>query len=253
MTPSKKLFRFFLREFQIEEESGFARLKRVPDSHVSSKLRYYMSLGKGDRAGFADYCAHAAHNYYAFVVRAPDLDLSNHPFSAVLRAWSDRRALATDWNTERSVPLLRSMVQQYKIDKHRGAPSCISAKQFKYASSIRSVKAPELRKRVRSALQPFGYYKTDELGSYWCQMNDRKFCVHVDYGSRHAQLRYVVSRSEFKGVHPLSQFTFERTLGFGYGDWDFIVEENVGDVFSLFAEVVRYSYELADRIRAEIA
>ena len=49
----------------------------------------------------------------------------------------------------------------------------------------------------------------------------------------------------------LSQICFERAVGFGLGDWDYIVEENVDDVMALFAEVVRYCVTLPDRIRAE--
>jgi len=39
-------------------------------------------------------------------------------------------------------------------------------------------------------------------------------------------------------------------MGFGFGHWDYIVEENVDAVFSLFAEAVQYSFDLPDRIRA---
>lgn len=48
------------------------------------------------------------------------------------------------------------------------------------------------------------------------------------------------------------QFRFERALGFGLGDWDYIVEENVDDVFSLFVEVVQYCFDLPDRIEAAV-
>jgi hypothetical protein len=151
----------------------------------------------------------------------------------------------------RSVPLLRATVQQYKIDTQRGVASCVSEEEFRLASSVRSVKAPELRKRVRAALKPLGYYKIDELGYYRCRGDTREFLVHVDYGGRSAQLRYCVAMPEFPDVHPLSQFCFERALGFGLGDWDYIIEENVDDAMTLFAEVVRYCVALPDRIRAE--
>jgi hypothetical protein len=45
-------------------------------------------------------------------------------------------------------------------------------------------------------------------------------------------------------------WVFERAMGFGFGHWNYIVEENVDAVFSLFTEVVRYSLDLPDRIRA---
>lgn len=247
MNASERLLDFFRREFQAEERSGFARLNRVPDSHVAAKLRHYLSLCKADRAAFADCSAHWAYACYSFVVDAPKINHTQHPFFS---QWAKIPRWYTNWDSVMSVPLLRTMVQQYKIDSGCGVRGAISKEQFKYASSVHSVKAPELRKRVRAALEPFGFYKLDDLGYYWCRHGGKEFSVHADYRGRHAQLRYVVARPEFKDVHPLSQFCFERALGFGRGDWDLIVEENVDDVFTVFSEVVRYSYELPDRIRA---
>ena len=68
----------------------------------------------------------------------------------------------------------------------------------------------------------------------------------------HVQLRYCVALPEFPDVHPLLQFRFERALGYGHGDWDFVVEENVADVFAAFVEVINYCRELPDRIRAAV-
>lgn len=155
---------------------------------------------------------------------------------------------------ERSVPTLRTAVAQYKIDKHRGVRSCVSEEYFALASSIQSVKAPELRKRVRAALRPLGYTRTDQLDGgdwvYCCSLGGREFRVHVDYGGHHAQLRYGVTLHEFQDTHPRLQFCFEEALGFGHGQWDFIIEQTVDDSFALFTEVVRYCVELPDRIRA---
>lgn len=250
MPTSKKLLDFIRREFQMEEDSGFSRLKRVPDSHVAEKLRYYFSLPKADRIAFADYLAHVSYNHHAFVVGAADFDLRKHPSAYLEKEWRDTQALtAPDWGSAKNVPLLRAMVQTYKIDQHKGTPSSVSKKQFEYASSIRTIKAPELRKRLRATLKSLGYYKTDELGHYLCRMARREFRVDADFGGRYAQLRYVVVRPEFKRVHPLSQFRFEQVLAFGRGDWDFIVEENVDEVFSLLRELVQYCFELPDRMR----
>lgn len=242
----KKLRAFFESEIQMEVRSGFARLTRVPDSHVVDKLRYYDLLTEQEKSAFLDCSAHWASVYYGFVIKAPRQGLTDHPFFA---RWSQGPSWNRDWGDIRDVPLLRSMVQQYKIDLHNKVPSHVSKQQFEHASSIRSIKAPELRKRVRAALRPLGHYETDSLGNYWCRAGKQKYCVNVDFGGRHAQLRYCVSRPEFKGVHPLTQFTFERAMGFGFGHWDYIIEENVDAVFSLFAEVVQYCRDLPDRIR----
>jgi hypothetical protein len=108
-----------------------------------------------------------------------------------------------------------------------------------------------LRKRVRAALKPLGYFKIDELGYYHCRAHDREFTVHVDFGGRSAQLRYCVALPEFAGVHQLSQFCFERALGFGHGDWDYIVEENVDEAIATFGEAISYCVELPGRIGSE--
>jgi hypothetical protein len=253
MPPSHKLLDFIRGEFEAEERLSFARTKLIPDSRVAEKLQYYLSLLKTEQAGFADYLAHAAHNHYAFVVGAQNFELPSHPFAHIEKRWLDARALtAPDWNSVRSVPLLRAMVRTYKIDRHRGTQSCVTKEQFKRASSINSVKAPELRKRLRATLKPFGHYETDALGYYQCKLKGREFSVGADFGGRYAQLRYVVVHKEFKKVHPLFQFRFEQILGFGRGDWDFIVEENVDEVFALLGDLVRYCFELPGRMRLAV-
>ena len=77
--------------------------------------------------------------------------------------------------------------------------------------------------------------------------------MNLDFGGRNAQLRYFVSVPEFKTRHRYHQFGFEPTLGFGHGHWNFIVEQNIEDVFALFGEVVRYSFELPQRIKRRVS
>jgi len=240
---------FFLSEVQSELDSGFKRLTRIPDSHVMDKIQYFKSLAPDDKRAFLDCCAYWASAHYGFVVGMNRLSLTDHPFFA---KWNQGPRWGRDFSSPKSVPLLRAMVQQYKIDQHNGVRSHITKEQFEEAAAVRSVKAPELRKRVRMALKPFGHFETDTLNQYWCKLGKRKFIVHLDFGGRTAQLRYSVARPEFKGVHPLSQFRLERALGFGLGHWNYIVEENVDDTFALFAEVVQYSFDLPDRIRAAV-
>ena len=244
-----RLLDFFLREIDVEERAGFPRLSRVSESYVASQLTYYRSLNDDDRRSFRKCCAHWACATYGFVIDAPRIDHTKHPF---YERWSPTlRGDSSVWH--RSVPLLRAAVQQYKIDARRGVTSCVSDEEFRSASTVRPVKAPELRTRVRTALKALGYYKIDDLGYYRCRGDSREFLVHVDYGGRSAQLRYCVAMPEFAHVHPLSQFRFERALGFGLGDWDYIVEENVDDAMALFTDVVRYCVALPDRIRAAAA
>lgn len=215
-----------------------------------NKLDYYELCSVGERERFADCCALFACATYCFVLKVPRVDHTAHPYFDRFRGINISRGYKY---FVKSVPLLRSAVGQYKIDAYRGVESHITKAEFDHASSIRPVKAAELRKRVRAALEPLGYYGVDKLGWLLCRKNDREFQVSVDYGGRSAQLRYVVAYPEFKNAHPLSQFGFERALGLGSGHWDYIVEENVDDVFALFTEVIGYSAELPARIKGSLS
>jgi hypothetical protein len=47
---------------------------------------------------------------------------------------------------------------------------------------------------------------------------------------------------------PLNQAGFETTLGVGYGEWDFIVEENLSDAMALLSECVSYVVDLPPQL-----
>jgi hypothetical protein len=272
MIPSDKLLGFFRSEFLAEKRSGFARLKRVPDSRVKESLGYYQSLSARDKASWIDCCAHYALANYSFVIPTmrPQIkellargtrdalasawaeiykdrfDHTKHPFFA---QWSDPNA-RFPFRSMCNVPLLRAAVSQYKIDRHRGVPSCVSEDLFRFAESVPSLKAPELRKRVRAVLTRFGYRQTDAYGGHRCVWEGQEFEVNVDFGARDAQLRYSVTPTEFRPLHPLGRFCLEVALGMGLGHWNYIVEENVDDGFLLLEELIRYAVDLPRRIRA---
>src|SRR3954471_10337727 len=131
MAASEKLLTFFRSEFLAEENSGFARLKRVPDARVESSLLWYDSLSAADRACFVDCVAHYAHRTYAFVIDAPDIDHTKHPFCA---RWGDPFS-RFPFRSNRNVNMLRVAVSQYKMDRKRGVPSCVSEELFRFAES----------------------------------------------------------------------------------------------------------------------
>jgi hypothetical protein len=114
---------------------------------------------------------------------------------------------------------------------------------------VKSIKAPELRKRVRAALKKLGYQKTDRSGAHHCVWNGQEFEVDV-IGGRNAQLCYGVRPADYRALHPFGRFCFEDTLGMGLGQWNYIVEENVDDVFLLFEELIKYAVLLPRRIKA---
>jgi hypothetical protein len=182
-------------------------------------------------------------------VDAPAIEHTAHPY---WRQWSAIKETLLDDQNLWNVPMLRAIVQQYKIDRYRNRPSTVSEAQFAYASSVRPVKLPERRRRVRGVLKRFGLFKVDDLGYYHCSQNGQVFDVYVDFGGRYAQLRYGVVFSCVEEPPPRRGLTFESAVGFGFGHWNYIVEENADDVFGLFAEVVAYLIELPGRIRKAV-
>jgi hypothetical protein len=251
MVASEKLLAFFRSEFHTEEDTGFARLKRVPDSRVESGLGWYQSLCAADKASFVDFAAHYAHRIYGFVIGAPEIDHTQHPFCS---RWGDPWS-RFPFRSNRNVQMLRAAVTQYKMDRRRGGPSSVSEELFQFAQSVKSIKTRELHKRLRATLDTFGYQKTDAFGGHRCVWDGQEFEVNVDFGSSAAQLRYGITLTEFREMpHGLGsgQFCFEMALGMGLGWWDYIVEENVEDVFLLFEELIKYAVSLPRRMRAAV-
>ena len=245
-----RLLSFLRCELDEEERWGFPRLGRVPDSYVQDRLKHYRLLPAGERDLFKDCSAHLAYRGTAGLVNAPDIEHTAHPY---WHQWSAIKKTLLDDPNLRNVPMLRAIVQQYKMDKYRNRPSSISEAQFAYASSIRPVTLPERRRRVRTVLKRFGLFKVDDLGYYHCSQGGQPFDVHVDFGGNYAQLRYGIVLHDLREKVPHHQgLAFESVLGFGFGHWNYIVEENVDDIFDLFAEVVAYVVELPTRIRRAV-
>jgi len=265
-----KLLAFFRSEFHAEGAAGFSRLKRVPESRVEESLAWHQTLSAQDRASFVDCAAHYAAANYGFVLVAErpkmaallrsgemrDLqavmeailnervDHTKHPF---LQRWADPNS-RFPFQTCRNVMRLRDMVRQYKMDKKRGAPSCVSDRQFQVAEGVRDLKAPELRKRLRAVLDKFGYQQTDTYGGHRCNWDGVEFQLNADFGARDAQMRYSVTPLAYRPLHPMGDFCLEKALGMGFGHWNYIVEGNVDDAFALLEELIKYAVELPRRI-----
>jgi hypothetical protein len=241
---TQRLLKFFRREFEAEESTGFARLSRVPDSHVMSSLALYRSLNARDRASFRDCCAHAAHANYGFIVSAPEIDHSDHPF---FMKWITAYNYDVSFQ-RRGVLRVNATIQQYERNARRGVENTVPAKEYRFAKSVHLATMPDLRMRVPKALETAGLYKIDKTGAFCCRNGNHECLVYVNFRK---QLQYSVIPIEFRNTFPPKSICFEQVLGFGHGDWDCILEENVGDAMSLLGELVRYCAELPARIRAE--
>lgn len=244
-----RLLEFFREEFRREEEAGFPLLSKIPDTMLAAQLAYYKGLRPVDRADYVDYMAHRACGGFDWLVGVPPIDHTKHSFFPRCSEWllSANRY----WNIGRSVPHLRALISQFKLDTKRDGVSRIPQEQFDQASAMKPIKAPELRKRVRAALTPLGYRRIDEQGFFLCQQGEIEFRVGIDCGG-HRQLGYAVIRPDCSNGHYPCRFVYEGFFAGTSGDWDSIFEDDVDAAFETFTEAVKRSYELPDKIRAAV-
>jgi len=248
-----KSFHAFLRgEFEAEAVGGFARLRRIPDTHVRHFLDYYASLDAGRRDALAD-----ASTLWGALRLAGNYDkdawdaLNSLP---ARREWLNEMTMGVgrDPHFYYSVPILRTCVAQAKIDRMHGKPASVPADIEEYALSVKSVKAPELRKRVRAAMTAlFGAKPSKGGGGDWDyegSLSASQVMLGIDYGGRHAQLRYQVRVVSANPPVHMDRGGLEIALGAGLGHWNFIVEDNVDDAIALLAESVSYMSLLPRRL-----
>lgn len=252
MSKIQALHRFLRGEFDAEARSGFTRLRRIPDTHVRHFLDYYRSLTAHNQDALADASTLWGTLRLAGPAASGHQDaLKAHP---AWEKWLHEMAMGCgrDPHFYYSVPLLRTCIAQAKIDRANGKPSSVSAELEQYAASVRGAKAPDLRKQVRSVLWSLLSARPNKLGGgnwdYEGTCNSSRVKVSVDYGGRSAQLRYAVGVQSIEPPVTLDRAGFEVALGAGLGDWDFIVEENLGDSVALLSDLVRYVAELPRRL-----
>jgi hypothetical protein len=251
MADIAALHRFLRAEFETEAGAGFPRVSRVPDMRVKHFLDYYASLGSSARGALADAVTlrgalglteTAADEYWADLKRRP--------------AWNDWQheavtGVARDPHFYAPVTRLRMCVAQAHAERSLGRPQSLPPEMVEYAGSIRSPKAPELRKRTRAALTALygaGLTSvTNKSGSYDGTLNGRRVQVGLTFGSQYMQLGYTVA-VEAAQPSVMLRGCLESSLGMGAGHWDFIVDDNVDDAMALLGECVEYVVELPRRL-----
>lgn len=124
----EKLIAFFRAEIDTEEQWGFPRLNRIPESFLQDRLNHYRGLSDSEKERYKDCSATFAAASHAYVVDAASIDHTKHSYYA---RWREFKKTLMDDPNFRSVPILRAMVQQYKIDKYR---------EFKVRSVMRNLR-----------------------------------------------------------------------------------------------------------------
>ena len=252
MNIANRLLEFFRAEISAECEASFPNLRVIPDTYVRKHLYFFRSLAPEDVSSFIECLATRACRCHSFILDIPASEFAPHPMEERVRA-----AVGSYWEDEfTGIPLLRVTVSQYKIDHAKGKESCVSDETFAYASSIRSAKAPDIRRAVKAAFaEELSCQEVEKIGGgdyiHRCNVDGTEAAVWVDYGGRSAQLRYCVELPEFgeTAIPIRGRLCFEKAMSFGNGDWNFITEENLDASAKVLPRLVKYCCALPRRIR----
>src|SRR5258706_5714901 len=123
MADAQALHKFLRGEFDTEARSGFARLRRVPDTHVRHFLDYYRSLNATEQDALAE--ASTLWGTLRLFGRRPSGHHETLKTNLAWERWRHERVMGRgrDPHYYYSIPLLRTCVAQAKIDRANGQPS----------------------------------------------------------------------------------------------------------------------------------
>lgn len=252
MIDPTRIHRIVLAEFEREAATGFARLSRVPDTHVRHFLDYYRSLDAAQQAALAD--AATLWGTHTLVGST----IGGHTFDGIDVALALRSNTAwTAWQHEMingknrdphwyaSVPILRLYRAEGTMRRKKGEapPTEWDRMMDEYASSVSGAKAPPLRRLVRDVFKErFRGRSIKGSGGEWMydgEVHGSRVLMSVDWGGHHAQLRYGLTVEAPIGTLRMSR-GFEGALGAGHGDWDFLTEENTAESVALLGDLIEH-------------
>ena len=76
----EKLIAFFRAEIDAEEQWGFPRLSRIPESFLQDRLNHYRGLSDDEKELYKHCSATFAAACHTFVVDAPSIQHMEHPY-----------------------------------------------------------------------------------------------------------------------------------------------------------------------------
>lgn len=226
-------------ELSTEVEAGFPRLRRVPQTKIIQFLDYFEALSPGERSELlGELAARAAIRLRpgsaSSFPPAPAFDrywstiTSQGPFSGGLR-YCDVKSLVMvprifggleGWIETTQRPWVSERALQPREDLLPGLGSLVPAR------------APELRKRVKSALLEKGFKAEATKGAEQVYVHPSGIPVHVDFGSRMGQLCYGVGDVRSQGM-----LSYELLWG-QPGGWDYLTEENAARSIEQLPELI---------------
>ena len=235
---------FLKSEFEREEEAGFPRLSRVPDTSVRRFLHYFHSLSKDDSETLK--CAIAKRSLGLIDLGPQTISLTDSESLAIER---QIRTLAQigDWHFTplKDLKMTAGMVRSEHPNVRRQMNGFDMPEDvLRWLDGQTTCKATELRKLVmRAFASRFGLTAENRGGGVWVYHragSADSFAVEILYGgSWGQQLRYSVylRRRRPDAGEPPSQLRFES-----------LAESTADQDVALLADLVEYVVELPRRL-----
>ena len=249
-------------ELGAEAASGFARLRRIPQTDIIWFLDYFASLASAEQELLLDALAESGATAFmppgtqklnaSGTVDAPEplarmCEVRNRPGAKGGTRYTDLKMLNAD-------PALREP-SMYHVSWREH----LTALHFQPRpdllpdlGTLKPAKAPLLRKLVNAALtKSLGLRKETKPGvlKYVGRCGDCELMIWVDFGGMLSQLGYSISLRSADGQPLALLFSYERLWGTS-GRWDYLSEENAPRCIDFFAEQITYLADLTKRLIA---
>jgi hypothetical protein len=253
-------------DIQAEVDSGFARLRRTPNTTTIKWLDYYAGLDPASRAAMHDAAAENAAAWFFLPSAVQDHLAARRAEAARPNGWmaastSPRFTLGYRYRGLRDLKMIlsdpecRLMDAQTRARLHpppRDDPPPELMRNPDVTQAI-SAKAPQMRKLTASAMTTrFGAQKDKKPGGasvFTFTQGDLPVSVELDFAARPYSLRYGISAGDKKGPSRLRGFFYEILFG-GGGGWDYVTEENAEASVALLCDYVAATVALFARVQA---
>lgn len=254
MTDSRTTLVGWLRSLFTEEKStGFARLRRVPDTHVIRFLDHFASLNEAEQTSIAAVLSEWA-SYPLSGTPTPQIVCEQFARATAIPGRSGGLRYT---NVNLLAGLQKEhgdLVNWFQRRGIGGMAMQLPELLVHDVSELVPVRPASLRRLVRTALaQRFAANDRDMGSEIWCydgELGESSVRVIVRYSGRMSrpQLDYHVQVRAANRVKATPPLCFESVLGVGFGQWDYLTKVNAERSVELLGELVEYVVNLAERL-----
>lgn len=240
-------------QFHEEKATGFARLRRIPDTHVIRFIDHFENLNEVEQTRMVSVLSEWA-SYPLSGTSMPQMVQEQFAQATAIQGRSGGLRYT-------NVSLLAGLKKEHgdlvNWFQTRGIGGmAMQLPEFLAGdvSELVPVQPAYLRNLVRTVFTQRFAVTTRDMGSeIWCYdstLGKSSVRVMVRYSGRMSrpQLDYHVHVRSANRVKPTPPLSFESVFGVGFGQWDYLTKVNVKRSVELLGDLVEYLVHLAERL-----